>query len=379
MLTLAPIGLRTSGAVWLAWLGVLVLPLLHPPRVAMNLGALCATLVFAALSALAVREPGAVPIEAIVVHPVLLALTTGLVAWLGQGWTDAVRESARMRVELAGAADLSSQESQAKSAFLAAMSHELRTPLNAVIGYAELAQDQARTEGTVDPEDMVRIERAGQHLLDLVNQVLDLSRVEAGSLALAVRETDLGGVVHEVVDTLAGPVARNGNALQVEIDDVPPLLLDPLRIRQILTNLVGNAAKFTENGTIRVVLARRHGEIALSVHDTGIGIPLAQQGRIFEPFVQAGTQERYGGTGLGLAISRRLAEEMGGTLTVDSEVGIGSCFTLHFPAAPPPEVPAYAPEACTSPLRAPNREDATGDSDTRTASERKAKPIANRS
>ncbi len=387
--TVAPIGIRTTVAFPQAALCVLLFHVVHRPDVALRLGALTATVVFAALAALMTRDPsvlnGPLPLPSVVAQPAVLLLSSVLLTRMGRGWERALTESARVREELLHQADSSSQASAAKSAFLASMSHELRTPLNAVIGYAELARDQLSVDGTVNDGDLLRIERAGTQLLELVNQVLDLSRVESGHLGLELRDVELGPLVEEVADTLQTTIQRNGNTLHIELDDVPELLLDPLRIRQILTNLLANAAKFTENGTIRVVLARRQGEIALSVRDTGPGVPVADQRRIFEPFIQADStiQSRYGGTGLGLAISRKLAEGMGGTLTIDSEVGVGSCFTLHFPAAPPPVVPAFGPDAATSPLRLRNREDATGDDPSdlgdRTARPGIGAPVPNRS
>ncbi|MEZ4379751.1 MAG: ATP-binding protein [Nannocystaceae bacterium] len=222
---------------------------------------------------------------------------------------------------------------EAKSAFLATMSHELRTPLNAIIGYSELLVEEL-PEGE-SHEDLGKIVAAGQHLLGLINDILDLSKIEAGQMALVFEEVDLEAAIDDVVATVE-PLARaRGNVVSVVhgAGDVC-VLGDPRRIRQILLNLCGNAAKFTKNGDIRVtVRVRERGWVDASVADTGIGISEDKLGRIFEPFTQAdsSTSREYGGTGLGLAISRKLAELLGGSLGATSQLGVGSVFTLRLP------------------------------------------------
>ena len=225
----------------------------------------------------------------------------------------------------------------AKSAFLATMSHELRTPLNIILGYSELALEHLIERGDEETaEDLRRVHGAGQHLLGLISDVLDLSRIEADRLELGREPFDLDEMIREVVLSFQPLALGNDDTLHA---DVPPGLvvtdLDRTRVRQILLNLVSNAIKFTRNGTVRIHARRsddqRH--IEVTVRDTGIGIPAEKQATIFLPFTQVdpSTTRRYEGSGLGLAISRRLAELMAGTLTVESSPGRGSTFTLRLP------------------------------------------------
>jgi signal transduction histidine kinase len=222
----------------------------------------------------------------------------------------------------------------AKSAFLATMSHELRTPLNIILGYSELALEHLEERGDEQTaEDLRRVHGAGRHLLGLISDVLDLSRIEADRIELSRDPFDLDEMIHDVVLSFQPLALHNADEL---LADVPRGLvvtgLDRTRVRQVLLNLVSNAIKFTRNGQIRIRARRsdeRHVEIA--VHDTGIGIPADKLDVIFLPFTQVdpSTTRRYEGTGLGLAISRRLAELMAGTLSVESSPGRGSTFTLR--------------------------------------------------
>ena len=230
--------------------------------------------------------------------------------------------------------------SQHKSQFLASMSHELRTPLNAIIGLTEMMVSNAARFGTEKAaEPLRRVQRAGTHLLGLINQVLDLSKIEAGKLELSSDLVALAPLITEVVDTARPLAEQNNNRLVVKSqENLGSLTVDPMRLRQILLNLLSNACKFTKQGEV-TLLARKvinQGNwIEFAVSDTGIGITPEQQAKIFEEFTQAdsSTARQYGGTGLGLAITRKLARMMGGDVTLTSEAGKGSTFTVRLPAS----------------------------------------------
>jgi signal transduction histidine kinase len=239
------------------------------------------------------------------------------------------REAENQQLELA---------SQHKSQFLANMSHELRTPLNAIIGLTEMMVTNAAQFGTEKAQEpLKRVQSAGTHLLGLINQVLDLSKIEAGKLELNPQIVPLVPLIDQVIGTARHLAEQNQNRLVVEVpDDLGAMTVDPMRLRQILLNLLSNACKFTKQGDV-ALRARRLVDgcdwIELAVADSGIGMTAEQQGRLFEEFSQAdaSTAQRYGGTGLGLAISRRLARMMGGDVTVASEPGKGSVFTVRLP------------------------------------------------
>src|SRR4029077_1587734 len=222
--------------------------------------------------------------------------------------------------------------------FLSSMSHELRTPLNAIIGLTDmLVANAARfsTEKALEP--LKRIHKAGIHLLGLINQVLDLSKIEAGKLELAPESVNLMPLIDEVIGTARQLAEQNNNRLVIEAqDNLGTLTVDPMRLRQILLNLLSNACKFTKEGEIKLNARRMvdgRDVIELSVSDTGIGMTPEQQAKLFEEFTQAdaSTAQRFGGTGLGLAITRKLARMMGGDVTVTSEPGKGSAFTVRLP------------------------------------------------
>jgi signal transduction histidine kinase len=233
--------------------------------------------------------------------------------------------------------------SQNKSQFLANMSHELRTPLNAIIGLTEMMYTNPARFGTEKAmEPLQRVHRAGSHLLGLINQVLDLSKIEAGKLELSPESVNLARLIDEVIGTARQLAEQNKNRLVVEApDDLGVLTADPMRLRQILLNLLSNACKFTKHGEValraRRVVDGRDG-VELAVSDTGIGMTPEQQTRLFEEFTQAdaSTAQRFGGTGLGLAITRKLARLMGGDVTVTSEPGKGSVFTVRLPGGAAP-------------------------------------------
>jgi signal transduction histidine kinase len=252
-----------------------------------------------------------------------------------------VTEAHQREAELAAAKAEAERASLAKSAFLANMSHELRTPLNAVIGYSEMLLEDAE-DGCSDERiaDVRRIHTAGSHLLALVNDVLDLSKVEAGRMEVEAAPIDIDRFLAEVVSTAQPLVARNGNELQVTREaGLGGMVGDATKLRQVLLNLLSNAAKFTRKGQIGLAVRRERAPdrdwVRFAVSDTGIGIDPATLDKLFTAFTQADASIRrgYGGTGLGLALSRGLCRLMGGDILVESAVGRGSCFTMRVPAA----------------------------------------------
>jgi len=228
--------------------------------------------------------------------------------------------------------------SQNKSQFVSSMSHELRTPLNAIIGLTEMMVKNAARFGTEKAQEpLQRVNRAGTHLLGLINQVLDLSKIEAGKLELNPQTVQLAPLINEVIGTAGQLAEQNKNRLVVDTqENLGALTVDAMRLRQILLNLLSNACKFTKEGEV-TLRARRVANgrdwIELAVADTGIGMTAEQKAKLFEEFTQADatTSQRFGGTGLGLAISRKLARMMGGDVTVTSEPGKGSVFTVRLP------------------------------------------------
>jgi signal transduction histidine kinase len=230
----------------------------------------------------------------------------------------------------------------AKSAFLAMMSHELRTPLNAVIGYSEMLKDELSEDGVTDTTmaDLDKIKSAGKHLLELINSVLDLSKIEAGKIELEIGSVSVQQLVDYAASTVHPLIEPNGNRLVVQVPpDIGLVASDATRLRQVLLNLLSNAAKFTKQGVITLTARREQApgqleQLVFDVQDTGIGMTAEQQGKLFQAFVQADTSttREYGGTGLGLVICRRLCQLLGGDVTVSSVPGQGSCFTARVAA-----------------------------------------------
>jgi signal transduction histidine kinase/CheY-like chemotaxis protein len=240
---------------------------------------------------------------------------------------------------------------QAKSAFLANMSHELRTPLNAIIGYSEMLQEEVGDDPRAEAmhADLERIRAAGKHLLELINSVLDLSKVEAGKMDLFLETFAVSGLTEDVVSLLRPVAEKNGNTISVNYPaDVGTMHSDLTKVKQSLFNLISNACKFTHNGRIEVSVSRAGAgttdEITFEVRDSGIGMTPQETARLFQPFTQAdaSTTRRYGGTGLGLALSRRFARMLGGDIEAESEKGKGSVFRMRLPASIRLEAPLAA-------------------------------------
>jgi PAS domain S-box-containing protein len=240
--------------------------------------------------------------------------------------------------ELDKAREAAEIANRAKSQFLANMSHELRTPLNAILLYADLLRDEASDRGLDDLQpDLKKIHGAARHLLTLINDVLDLSKIESGKLELLFETFDVPAMLRDVVTTIEPLAQKNGNALVVSFpDDLGGMHADQTKVRQCLYNLLSNACKFTEAGTVRLDAARQEGWVVFRVTDTGIGMTPEHQAKLFQPFTQVdpSTTRRFGGTGLGLAITRHFCEAMGGDVSVQSRPGVGSAFTVRLPAAP---------------------------------------------
>jgi signal transduction histidine kinase len=249
-------------------------------------------------------------------------------------------ENVRLFDEIQDKSRQLAEASERKSQFLASMSHELRTPLNAIIGLTEMMVTNAPRFGTEKAlEPLRRVNAAGTHLLSLINEILDLSKIEAGKLDLNLEPVNLAKLIDDVIGTAGQLAEKNKNRLIVEAqENLGRLTADPMRLKQILLNLLSNACKFTKEGEVALQVrevADRREWVELAVADTGIGMTAEQQAKLFQDFTQADslTARRYGGTGLGLAISRKLARMMGGDVTVTSEPGKGSVFTVRMPAS----------------------------------------------
>lgn len=307
--------------------------------------------------------PTHIPVENMVVAGVLSALGSNIYVFMMAAYYSAVVDSQSELIKeverhqttlkaLTVAKDEAERANGAKSEFLAKMSHELRTPLNAVLGYSEILLEDAELDGRGEQiADLQKISAAGKHLLAMVNDILDISKIEAGKMALHVESVDLDKLVDEVEATARPLATKNTNSFVVERGkNLGTMRADATKLRQAIFNLLSNAAKFTQNGQITLAV-RRSGEwVEIAVADTGIGISRDQQKALFSNFSQANSKIAavYGGTGLGLSLSQNLCRLMGGQIEVESEVGKGSRFTIRLPveaseAAQPEPVRAPAP------------------------------------
>lgn len=271
---------------------------------------------------------------------------------------------AEMRQHLMTAAALraatreAEQAGAAKSEFLAKMSHELRTPLNAVIGYSQILIEDAEDEGdTSNVGDLRKIHEAGQHLLELINRILDLSKIEAGKMKLHLEEVQVARTMRELIQQHRAVARASNNQVSLEVEDgLGTVIWDVAKLSDTFGQVYENAHKFTRNGAVSVIVRREGGaqdRIAIDIRDTGIGIAQEHLSRLFETFsvVDDSTSSKYGGTGLGLALAQRMTELMGGTISVESEIGKGTCFTIVLPRtilAPAGEADSYS-EATLAP------------------------------
>lgn len=280
------------------------------------------------------EHPGSVGFSSLALFVLSWLVLAGVLAWF------VARGQVRKQILMASAQQASSESSRLKSQFLFTMSHELRTPLNSIIGYSDiLEEDLEKAPEIASPEDARRIRRAADHLLTLINEVLDLSTIESGKFKLNPGPVRIDSILQGVADAVRPLAAKQGTSIAINVEaEIPILAIDGLRLKQCVFNLASNACKFTQSGQvhIRAYLEgnQANRNLCIAVADTGIGIAPENQARLFVPFVQVdGTATRsQEGTGLGLAITKKLAQAMGGDVTLVSTPGLGSTFTLRIEA-----------------------------------------------
>ncbi len=258
---------------------------------------------------------------------------------------------------LQAAARQAEHASAAKVEFLAKMSHELRTPLNAIIGYSQMLLEEAEDTDPEEVSDLGRIQTSGQHLLKLVNGILDLARIDAGRMELYNEAYALDAVIHEVVDRVSAEAVQAGNVIEIAVDtDLRIVRGDRAKAQSAIGHIVQNAVKYTQNGTIRIIATRVRDVFEIAVEDTGIGISEEYVATLFEQFAVSDEQTatKYGGTGLGLALARKLCLLMGGDIRVETRLGQGSRFTLRLPIDPPAAVKKPATSAVLAPIGEPD-------------------------
>ena len=283
---------------------------------------------------------GIISVFSATVYVSMMALYYANVVAAQSGLEQEAQRHRMTAVKLREAKEQAERANQVKSIFLAKMSHQLRTPLNAVIGYSEMLLEDAEVNGQQEEmADLRRINSAGKHLLSLVTDVLDMSKIEADTMDLVIQPFDVSSFIDDVIATSRSLVITNRNEFIVERGkDLGIAISDATRLRQAALNLLSNAGKFTHDGRITLAVAREERDagdwIRIAVLDTGIGITKENLVKLFNDFYQAeaSTARNYGGTGLGLALSQRLCRVMGGEITVESEYGHGSCFTIRIPA-----------------------------------------------
>ncbi|HAB55982.1 MAG TPA: hypothetical protein DCE61_06415 [Cellvibrionales bacterium] len=259
-----------------------------------------------------------------------------------RGQKDLLETEVALRTsELVQARDTALEANRHKSEFLANITHELRTPLQSILGYTEVVKEVLEDEGIFNCEkDVDKITHNADHLLSLINSILDISKIEAGKMEVSSQNVNIKSLLSRAVDTVAPMIEKNNNALKIitnEADD--EFLVDEKKLFQILLNLLSNAAKFTHEGTITLSAAIKNQHLLIDVRDTGIGINQEQQDIIFEPFRQIDGSEtrQFLGTGLGLSITMHFTQLLGGKIKLDSEVGKGSCFSVSIPQKPSQE------------------------------------------